>query len=115
MANARVKRGRKTQDLVADRLRHLFPQAQGVPANEAGKDVNNTPGLAIECKATANVTLPAWLRQATKNAASGELPVVVYRPVGSGPADIDNWALVMPLGEFVKILEALGYAPSEPS
>ena len=107
MATARVRRGRKTQELVADRIRHLFPYAKGVPASLGGVDIQNTPGLAIECKATANVTLPAWLRQARKNARPGDIPVAVYRPNGSGPESIDDWGLVIPFGEFVKILERL--------
>lgn len=105
MANARVRRGRKTQDLVADRLRHLFPDAEGVPASRDGKDVLHTPTLAIEVKARANVSLPAWLKQARKNAEPGDLPVAIYRPNGAGPATIDDWAAVIPLGELVRILE----------
>ena len=109
MANARVRRGRKTQDLVADRIRHLYPDAAGVPASLGGVDIKNTPGLAIEVKATANVTLPAWLRQARKNAVPGQLAIAVYRPVGAGETTIDDWGVVIPFGEFVHILEALGF------
>jgi hypothetical protein len=109
MANARVRRGRKTQDLVAQRLAHLFPDAQGVPASLGGVDIKNTPGVAIEVKATANVTLPAWLRQARKNAGPGDLPVAVYRPVGAGPETVDDWGVVMSFGDWVRILEALGF------
>jgi hypothetical protein len=107
MANARVRRGRKTQDLVADRIRHLFPDAEGVPASMGGVDIKNTPGLAIEVKATANITLPAWLRQARKNSTNNALPCVVYRPVGAGITTIDDWGVVISFGDFVKILEAL--------
>lgn len=105
MTSARVRRGRKTQDLVAERISHLFPDAEGVPASLPGVDVRNTPGVAIECKAMANVTLPAWLKQATKNAKPGDIPVAVYRPNGAGPASIDNWAAVLPLGVFIRLLE----------
>lgn len=107
MANARVRRGRKTQDLVADRIRHLYPDAKGLPASLNGVDIENTPGLAIEVKATANITLPAWLRQARKNAPNGTLPCVVYRPVGAGITTIDDWGVVISFGDFIKILEAL--------
>ena len=105
MANARVRRGRKSQDLIADRIRHLFPDAEGVPASRDGKDVLNTPGLAIEVKATANVSLPAWLRQAKKNAAPGDLPVAIYRPNGFGPERINDWAAVITLGDLIELLE----------
>ena len=109
MATARVRRGRKTQELVADRLRHLYPDAKGVPASLPGVDVLNTPGLALEVKATASVTLPAWLRQARKNAQPGDLPVAIYRPNGAGPESIDDWGAVIPFGELVRMLEGLGY------
>ena len=105
MANARVRRGRKTQDLVADRIRHLFPSARGVPASLGGVDVQNTPGWALECKATATVTLPLWMRQAKKNAGATDVPVVIYRANGFGEASIDHWAAVIPLGELVRIME----------
>ncbi len=108
MTNPRVARGRKTQWLVADRIRHLYPDAAGVPASLPGRDVLHTPGLAVECKAVNTVNLPGWLRQACKNAGD-DLPVVVHRPPGFGPVTIDQWAAVVPLGKFIQLLEEAGY------
>jgi hypothetical protein len=113
MATARVRRGRKSQELVADRIRHLYPDAKGVPASLPGKDVLHTPGMAIEVKATASVTLPAWLRQARKNALPGDLPVAIYRPNGAGPESIDDWGAVIPFGNLVELLAAAGYGEVE--
>ena len=61
--------------------------------------------VAIEVKATANVSLPAWLRQAKKNAAPGDLPVAIYRPNGFGPERINDWAAVITLGDLIELLE----------
>lgn len=108
MTSARVRRGRKTQALVADRVRHIYPDAEGVAASLPGADVLHTPGVAFECKAVGVAAIPAWLRQATKNAKPGDVPVVVWRPNGFGPESIDDWAAILPLGHFIALLEAKG-------
>ena len=86
MANARVRRGRRTQNVcVPCWLRdHGWHDAIGVAASLPGKDILNTPGHAIEVKARFDFNPQAWLRQATRNAKPDERPCVIVRMAGQG-------------------------------
>ncbi len=66
------------------------------------------PGLAPEVKARDGLSIPAALRQATKNAGA-DLPFVVYRPNGSGEQSIPDWIAFLRLGDFAQILVENGY------
>jgi hypothetical protein len=102
VSQARKHRGAATERLVAERLRVLWPHATVVRGN--GPDLENTPGAAVEIKARANVTLPAFMRQAAKNAkTSAIMPVLVLRLNGQGPASIDDWPVVIRLADFVDL------------
>lgn len=102
MANARVRRGRKTQDLIAARWRKsgLFPDAEPVPASLPGKDIRNTFGYSVEVKARAGFDPVAAMRQARANAEVHEIPVAIFRPNGMGPARIAEWKVVLDLQDF---------------
>jgi hypothetical protein len=83
-------------------------QANGWPDAEAnqparpGPDILHTPGLAIEVKAKAELALPAWLRQAGRQAPPGTIPLLIVRGARQGPADIGAWAAVQRLDEWMK-------------
>ena len=47
-----------------------------------GKDVVGLPGLHVEVKRVEKLCLYDSLDQATRDAAEGELPIVVHRPSG---------------------------------
>lgn len=102
MANARVRRGRKTQDLIAERWVQmgLFPEAEAVPASLSGRDIRNTPGYSVEVKARRNFDPLAALRQATANSYADEIPVVIVRPNGMGPACMNRWIVCLYLRDF---------------
>lgn len=102
---SRKHRGYATQRLVADRLRHLFPHATARGAGEPGTDLLHTPGYAIEVKATSRGDLLAALRQAANNARDGELPVVVWRPNGYGPARVGDWVAVLTLDDLADLID----------
>lgn len=113
MATARVQRGRKSQDYVAERLQKAgWVNAEGVPASLPGRDILGTPGWAIEVKGTRKNPLPAALRQAAKNAAEGETPLVVWRPDGYGEARIDEWVVAFTFKDAVELMQkAEGFGP----
>lgn len=102
-AASRKARSRESEQVVADRLLDVFPNAQRRPASIPGSDVMNTPGFDVEVKARRDLSLPAWLRQAAKRAGSA-LPVVVHRPDGYGPERIDDWPVTMRMADWVELV-----------
>lgn len=111
--SARKRRGAATQALVAAWFRdHGHPFATDAGAGRQGRDVLGTLGLAIEVKARADLQPQAWLRQAESTAA-GDVPVVVFRPNGMGPACINDWGVLMRLDDFTALSRAAGYGDPE--
>lgn len=102
-------RGWQTQNLVAaDLAADLFPAAVSTGPGRPGRDVTNTPGVAFEVKGARDLHAPAWIRQAVA-AADGDVPVVVWRPDGFGPASLDTWPAMLPYGELKKLLKRAGF------
>lgn len=103
-AQSRKHRGYKTQRLLAERwrLNGIAPYGKAVGAGEAGNDILDVPGLAVEVKARDTVSLPAALRQA---AASGgtDLPIVVWRHNGQGEGSMGEWTVSMSLDSFEQL------------
>jgi hypothetical protein len=97
-----VSRGRRTQVLVADWFKKagVFPDASSNPASLSGKDILDTPGYACEVKARREFSPKEWAKQATKNAADGELPFVVMRPDGLGEESVAQFLAFMTLDRF---------------
>lgn len=104
MANARVSRGRRSQELLAEWFRNRgWPQAKSRPASLPGTDIYDMPGLAPEVKATAGQDFTGALRQAKAN-ANGAIPFVIYRPKGYGPEKIGQWLVVFDLETATQLL-----------
>lgn len=109
MANARVSRGRKTQELLAEFFRERgWRDAKSRPASLPGTDLYDMPGLAPEVKATKGQDFTGALRQAKAN-ANGALPFVIYRPQGYGPVRIGEWLVVFSLEDATALLQKAGY------
>ena len=105
MANARVSRGRKSQELLAEWFRkHGWLGAQSRPASLPGTDVYGMPGWAPEVKATAKQDLTGALRQARANAPEGHVPFVIYRPHGYGPEKIGQWIVAFSLEDATQLM-----------
>jgi hypothetical protein len=108
-SRSRIARGRLTQRLLADYLRGCgWPDARSVEAFAPGRDIQDCAGLAIEVKATADVPLLGAIRQAEAT-AGGDIPFVVWRPNGRGPAQIGEWVVALHLDEFIELLKEAGY------
>lgn len=109
MATARVRRGRESEELVAEFLRlHGWENAERRPASLPGTDVTGIAGVAIEVKARRSFNPGEWSKQAIKNGLGG-LPVVVMRPDGSGPAGVGSWPVFLSLHDFTQLLIDAGY------
>lgn len=66
------------------------------------------PGLAPEAKARYGFNPLEWLRQARKNGGD-DLAYVVFRPNGMGEAQIEDWCVVMRLGDHTELLRSAGF------
>ena len=115
MTPSRKRRGADTQTAVARYLAQRgFPHAESTGAGRNGRDITGLVGLAVEVKARRDLDLPAWLRQATA-AAQGDLPCVVHRPDGFGPASMDDWPVTMRLADWVDLVRLAGYGDEMPA
>lgn len=119
MATARQRRGRRTQELVAQDLHHsgTFPGAYAGNKSEPGRDIKRTPGWSIEVKATRDGSLTGAIRQADANAElADDYSAVIWRPDGYGETRINNWVVAMPYGDWKALLRDAGYGdPRDPA
>lgn len=105
----RKQRGRETEHLVARAFAaDGWPHAEATGAGSPGRDIKGVLGVAPEVKARTGFEPLAALRQAVRN-ARGDIPVVVMRPNGSGPATIDDWPAFLPFGVLRRLLREAGY------
>lgn len=112
MTQNRKRRGMKTQAIVAACLRQQgWPWATSTGAGRPGADVENTPDIAVEVKATSDWNPVGWLKQAEKN-ADGRLPIAVSRPNGIGE-DAEKLIAHIRLGDLIPLLHAAGYGSPE--
>jgi hypothetical protein len=112
-------RARETEDAVTGFLaENGWPQAARVGPFQPGADVTGTPGLRFEVKARRDLRLTEWLEQAgprqPQDARLGsvmpaELPIVVHRPDGWGPAKVGLWPATTRLEDLVALLRNAGY------
>ncbi len=107
-SRSRKARGMKAQSLVAEFLRPLFPWVATVGGASQGRDLLNTPGFAVEVKARREFVPLAWLRQAQGYAGGDEIPLVIWQPDGTGPANIDRFGVMLTLGDFKRLLDQRG-------
>jgi hypothetical protein len=109
-SQSRKHRGLRTQKVVAEELRSIYPYAEPTGAGRSGKDILSTPGISIEVKARTDFDPMAWVRQAVKEAANhDEIPIVVMRPNGMGETTVDQWPAFMPLSFLKRLLVEAGY------
>lgn len=111
----RKARARRTEQLVTVELRTLFPFAHQVSSAASGRDVLETPGIAVEIKARRGLDLPGWLRHARRNAGP-DLPILVVRPDGMGETTVADWPATLRLEDLIALLGEAGYGtpPDEP-
>ncbi len=113
MSQSRKYRGYDSQKLVAHRLRELYPLAEPTGAGRQGNDILATPGIGVEVKAQANISLPAFIKQAKKNAGE-ELPILILRLNGQGEASLGSWPVVMLMDDWIELMKKAGYGQDFP-
>jgi hypothetical protein len=92
---------------------HGWPFAMPTGAGASGIDITGTPGLGWEVKARAGFDPMANLRQAVRNAGDN-LPLVLLRPNGIGPASIGVWPVFTTLDHQIWLLRKSGYGDPLP-
>lgn len=106
---SRKRRGRDTELLVARYLaENGWPYAMPTGAGASGRDITGTPGLAWEVKARTGFDPMANLRQAIHNAGD-DMPLVLLRPNGQGPASVGIWPVFTTLTNALWLLRKAGY------
>jgi hypothetical protein len=109
MTATRKRRGAETQRVVADAFKQAgWLYAEPVGAGAPGRDLTGVPGVACEIKSRRSYDPIAWLKQAVRN-AGGDLPAVIHRPDGYGPATVDEWPVTLRLADFLRLLRDAGY------
>lgn len=108
-ANSRQRRGAETQNIVAQTFKAAgCPYAESAGAGRNGRDITGIPGIACEVKARKDFSPVAWVRQAVAT-AEGDLPLVVMRPDGMGPASVDEWPVFLRFSDLLELLRAAGH------
>jgi hypothetical protein len=106
LATARVSRGRKSQQIAAEFLHPVFPEAEGIAASLPGRDILKTPGWAIEVKATKEFNPTAFMKQALANCGD-DWAFSIYRPKGYGEAKVSEWIALTTLGEMRGLIDRI--------
>lgn len=97
-----------------DVVKHLrangFPYAERRSPGTSGPDITGTPGIAWEIKNCKAINLAGWVDQAEDQRAStgNTYSPVVYKRQGT--TNPDNWYTILPLWQFLELLEEAGHA-----
>ena len=111
-SQSRKARGRRTEKvLAAYYAENGFPYAEPTGAGRSGIDITGMPGLAPEVKARSGFQPLAWLRQAASRAG---LPFAVFRCNGQGEKSVEEWGVLMSVGEHTKLLRLAGFGDPLP-
>jgi hypothetical protein len=105
-------KGNRAPDWVAAWLRPYWPDAVKTPNSRPGRDIENTPGVAIEVKTGAEWRPDKWTRQAEGYAAPGEVPLLWYFPPGFGERVVGETMLIVRPRLLLPVLVEAGYAPA---
>ena len=109
VTRTRKVRGSRTQALVAEAYKAIWPAATSAGAGAAGRDVLNVP-LSIEVKGRRAFAPLEWIRQARKNARpeEDEFPAhVVMRPDGVGEASVGDFLVIRRLCDDIDLMTEL--------
>lgn len=110
-SQSRKHRGYRTQKVLADWLKAIFPFAESTGAGRQGRDVLSTPGVWFEVKARAGFNPLSALKQMEKENDTGDLEVAVLRMNGQGETNPQEWVVCMRLDTLGALLVEAGYGP----
>jgi hypothetical protein len=105
-------RGNRAPDWLAEYLHPWWPDAVKTPNSRPGRDIENTPGVAIEVKTSREWRPMEWRKQSEGYAAPGELPLLVYYPPGFGRKGSPDTLAIVRTRLLLPVLVAAEYAPA---
>ena len=114
-AQSRKHRGYRSQKVVAERFRRIFPNAEPTGAGRSGADVLATPGVDIEVAARRGFPVVEKMKQIAARAKSNHtdngplLGIVVLRPDGMGETTVGDWPAIVRLDDLIDLLKEAGY------
>lgn len=74
-------------------------------------DITGIPKVVLEIKSGARITLPEWLRETeTERVNDGaDIGALIVKLKGMGEARVADWPVMLPLGQFLRLLREAGY------
>lgn len=108
-SQSRKHRGYRSQKVLAEYVRQVFPYAEPTGAGRQGRDILSTPGVWFEVKARTGFDPLSALRQVEKENDTSDHDVIVLRMNGQGEANIGEWVTCMRVDTLLALLEEAGY------
>ena len=105
------QKGTRAENHVVSYLKKDFPYVERralAGINDKG-DVAGIPGVVIEVKDHAKITLSEWLKELEQEMANAEADTGVVVAKKRGTLDVGEWYAVMPVHVWVSLLKAAGY------
>ena len=108
-SQARKRRGRQTELVLAEYLRQWWPYATATGSGSQGTDILGVTGYDVEVKARRGLDAPGLLRQLRLRRRAGVIGVGVVRLINQGPADVGSWCVLLRLDDFITIARGQHY------
>ena len=104
----------RTQLVVTQAVRRIWPHAESAGAGRPGPDLLGTPGVDVEVAARRGLPIVEKMKQLRGRATDGVVGAVVLRPDGMGEASVDDWPVFMRLADWLDVMAAAGYGSERP-
>jgi len=105
------QKGTKAENNVVAYLKEFFPYVERralAGINDKG-DVAGIPGVVIEVKDHAKITLSEWLKELEQEIANADASTGAVVAKKRGTLDVGDWYAVMPVSEWVALLKEAGH------
>lgn len=105
------QKGTRAENHVVAYLKEDFPYVERralAGVNDKG-DVAGIPGVVIEIKDHAKITLSEWLKELEQEMDNADADTGVVIAKKRGTLDVGDWYAVMPVSVWVSLLKSAGY------
>lgn len=117
MSNPAARKGNQEGEIPAEN--HLIARGfhrvyrLGRQGSKDKGDIGGIDDVCIEVKNRARYDLPGWMRElaAEKKNKAARIGALIVKPKGVGKTRVDQWWVVMTMGDFEQLLIDGGYGP----
>lgn len=105
------QKGTRAENHVVEYLKKFYPYAERralAGINDKG-DVTGIPGVVVEVKDHAKITLSEWLKELEQEIVNADAGTGVVVAKKRGTLDVGDWYAVMPVHVWVSLLKEAGY------